>query len=393
MSSGKVTTLDVLEIDEGPAGNLPYVVDDMSLAFRLGFKNQTLWWLLKKPYDAFTPFEIPKANGKKRLIHKPHPAMGKLLDRFRRVFLLPLIERLGEHVTAYRPGRGIRKAADRHIHACAVCDQYDVPHTCEVVTVQEGEEIKVRTSPGCKACDQPPKHDRCPRRGIKIHLDLRDFFGNTRASWIREYFQDELGYSRYVSGLIARLLTVPLTVVRPEGPREVRGVPQGAPTSGDICNLVADRRLDRPVMAALRDTGWTYSRYADDIYLSHPENLSGEEVGRVITLFNELVKAAGWRVNWDKLHVQRPKYQQRLLGTVLNRKVNIPPSGYRQLRCLIHRCYRDGFNAEAQRSEKSTAQLHIWIRGKISWFTALNPAKANRLLAAYMVAKEKHGNE
>lgn len=394
MANPTVTSLEIIDTPEPTHPDLPLVIDDISLAFRLGFRAKTMWWLMLKPSAAYKPFQIPKASGGIRQIHAPSPAMRVLLKNLRHRFLLPVVDELGEHVTAYRLGQGVVDAAKRHIHPCAVCAEYDVPHTCCVsFHEKESGSYKLVKSEGCKACLQPPAHKGCARRGVKIHLDLKDFFGNTRASWVREYLREDLGYSERVANHMATLMTTPLTLERKQGPIKIRGVPQGAPTSGDICNLVAAKRLDEPVLRLLKDTDWRYSRYADDLYLSHPENLPKDAVSGIIEMIRVCVNDAGWRLNNKKIQVQRPKNQQRLLGVSINRVPNIPNQEYRRVRVILHRCWHDGFEKVGLRYGKTAGQMYAWLNGKLSWFSSINPNKTQRLKAVLESARNKHGTD
>lgn len=394
MADATVTSLEIINVDEPTNPELPLVVDDISLAFRLGFRSRTMWWLMLKPGAAYKAFQIPKASGGVRQIHAPTPSMRVLLKNFRHRFLLPVVKEMGPHVTAYRIGQGAVDAAKLHVHECSVCAEYDVPHTC-CISYEEKETGSYRLvkSDGCKACSQPPVHERCGRRGVKVHLDLKDFFSNTRAAWIREYLREEVGYNERVAGHMASLMTTPLTLERKNGPIKVRGVPQGAPTSGDICNLVAQSRLDVPVLRLLEGTEWRYSRYADDIYLSHPENLPREAVSGIIDMIRTCVNDAGWRLNNKKIQVQRPKKQQRLLGVSINRVPNIPNQEYRRIRVILHRCWHDGFVEVGKRYGKTASQMYYWLNGKLSWFSSINPTKTKRLKLVLDAAREKHGTD
>lgn len=391
MSHLSVSTVERIEVPPLLEEGVPLIIDDMSLAFRLGFTNKTLWFFVRHPERAYKAFKIKKASGKLRQIHAPTPGMKLLLTLLRVRILLPLVRKLGAHVTAYRENQGARDAVRKHVHACAICDQYDVQHTCEVGVTSNSGKYKVEKRGLCKACAQPPKHENCPRRGVKVHLDLKDFFPSTRPAWIRDFFQREVGYNARVSALLAALMTVPIERTIRGEKKTLRGVPQGAPTSGDICNLVANRRLDAPLLQALEGTGWRYTRYADDLYFSHPENLPHDRVRALIEQVRVHALAAGWHLNREKIQVQRPRWQQRHLGVSLNQKPNVPNAEYRRMRTIIHRCFYNGFDAEAERlKQMSGAKLASWILGKIAWFSAVNPAKAARLRAVYEAAKERH---
>ncbi|MGL5246891.1 MAG: hypothetical protein ACRC8U_01700, partial [Brooklawnia sp.] len=168
---------------------LPLIVDDWTLAFRLGFTGRTLWYLMRYRDNHYKMFKIRKASGGMRVVHDPSPLMRLFTKQIRARILLPLTSQLGPHVGAYQIGKSTKDTAMQHLFACPVCDTLDQPHSCTSRLEENGATYRiVRENTGnCPACKVPVKHD-CPRRGVKIHLDLKDFFSSTRRSFIRKYF-------------------------------------------------------------------------------------------------------------------------------------------------------------------------------------------------------------
>ena len=382
MASYKLTTLETTTVDDE---NQLLLIDDWTLAFHLGFSGKALWFATRHRDQLYRTFTKPKASGGVRTIHNPSPLIRVITKQIRRKMLLPQCEKLGDHVTAYRKGRGITAAAQRHLAPCETCATRDAEHTCTFAADENGHVRKVYPN-DCVACRPVPDH-KCPRRGVKVHMDLSDFFGSTRRAWIRKYFHETLGYNHFVSGMLAQLLTVTL---KDASGREYAGVPQGGKASGDITNLVADQRLDQPMLKALPE-GWTYSRYADDLYFSHPEDLSREEVNRMMNKARAVIRKSGYRVNEKKSHVQRAHRQQKLLGAVLNQKISIPKDVYRRMRALLRTCWRDGFEPVAIKMGKSGGpELQGWIEGKLAYFSSISPNRMRDLKARYELAKAKH---
>lgn len=386
------STLERLEVRQvnPQLADLPLVVDDWTLAFRLGFTGKTLWYVSGNRDSLYSVFKQKKASGGLRTIHNPRPIMRLMAKQIRARLLLPLCKRLGPHVGAYQLGKSTVDTAKLHLFPCPECDKLDQPHTCELKLEGTDKQYHiVRHSPGeCVACAQTPKH-ACTRRGVKLHLDLKDFFTSTRRSWIRQYFQEAVGYNHYVSGLLAQLLTVDFKKRDTDAKPSWAGVPQGSPASGDICNLVADWRLDGKILAQLPD--WRYTRYADDLFFSFPKNLPKDEVDAVVRKIEAIIQAAGYRVNKKKLHVQRPRRRQRVLGITVNQKVSMSRDLYRKLRSLLHNCVTQGFEAQVERAKKeSVPRLHGWLSGQLAYLSAIDSDKARRLKLIYEHAKMLH---
>jgi hypothetical protein len=387
MSSYRSTTLERVEFHAPllAVEKLPLVFDDWTLCFRLGFRGKTFWYLHNNRDACYRTFKIKKATGGLRTIHNPSPLMRVFSQQLRARILLPLCAELGPHVSAYQLGKSTADAAKEHLAPCDVCAPHDGEHTCSP-TLQGNRASYAIEKQTCLACQTPPAHE-CPRRGVKIHMDIKDFFGSTRRSWVRRYFHEVVGYNHYVSGLLAHLMTV--TLRNPKSGTPYHGVPQGSKTSGDICNLIADWRFDQRILETFKD--WKYTRYADDLYFSHPENLSREATNAFIRQVEAVVQNSGYRINRKKLHVQRAHRRQSLLGITLNQKTNIPRDQFRMMRSLLHNCVRLGFESQVARAKKDDAHhLHNWIRGKLAYYSMVAPAKAQHLKLIYDHARQVH---
>lgn len=379
------TTVNVIELPDIPE-SLPYAIDDFSLASHLGFRNKIMWWMLGDTRAQYKVYRIPKKKrGQYRIIHSPSDVMLALLQRLHVKFLVPLQEQLGPHVTAYRKNLSITDAVRQHIRKCPVCD----------------EAPKGKT---------PAKH-QCPKRGVYIHMDLQDFFPRTTRAWIRNYLRQQ-GYSHEVAGYMANLMVV-ADIPNPKyrkGAKDaygyparkfLAGVPQGAPTSGAICNLVADNRLDKHILEYTRMrnkqdklTGewvWKYTRYSDDLSFTCGKALSKEERNEVIKDLTGIIRQAGYAVNKSKTKVSHSYHKRKLLGVVFNDHANFPKDEYLRLRAIVHNCVVNGFEHEYERAKQPSADAMVtWLRGKINWVNQVNSVKGQKLLNEFEQAVTKY---
>lgn len=340
---------------------VPYVVDDCSLSFQLGYSTKTLWWVINNKKDHYTIHKIPKKQKGFRILHAPSKFMKLYLRRLHTKFLIPLQNQLGPHVTAYRKGLSTRHAVAQHIPPCKICDSADRGVS-------------------------PKKHE-CPRKGTVIQMDLTDFFGSTHRSWIRNYFK-EIGYNHYTASLLASLLTVD------DLPRVFAGVPQGAPTSGAICNLIADRKFDHKILDYLetlntrmdlkKDWDWKYTRYSDDLCFTCGINLTTEETQEICEHITAIIQKEGYWINPRKTRVGHSFYRKTLLGMVFNQKPNIPREKYLLFRAMVHNALTHGIETQYARAGYTTPQLYIdYLRGNVNYINQiigkLNPERAERL--------------
>lgn len=336
MPSYEGTRLDVVEFPTELPHAAPHAIDDMSLAFHLGIRNATLWWLILNKKKLYTVFRVPKRGkpGRYREIQNP----GTRLKSVQRVLLARFLDPLPvmAHVGAYVPGRSCRDTAEKHVG-----------------------------------------------KGLIISLDIKDFFPSVRRAMIKHYLHRTLKYGYRVASLLAELMVYS------------NFVPQGAPTSGLIANLVAHERFDKDILRKLHnlDPQWTYTRYSDDIDISHPEMQPPERITSIIALVRDCLAAAGFRLNQDKIRVEPYWNRQKVLGMVVNEKVNIPRYEYMRVRSIIHNCLVDGFEKQYARAGMSSAgALKMHLQGKLAYFQQVDPLKAQRLKDRFDLACQIHDN-
>jgi hypothetical protein len=348
--------LTTLELPPTPRSDVPFILDDYALALRLGVRCKTLWYVIDQKKHMYKRFTIPKSDGRVRVIYNPKDRLKHIQRRIDTRILrqLPVLDCVG----AYVEGKSCRDSAIRHA----------------------GHQVR-------------------------IAMDLKDFFPSHSRAQIRRYFKETVGYSHFVAGLLADVCTVQERLApfhahgesrRPaEALRFRHFVPQGSPASPMLCNLIAQERLDRPVLRALDGTGWVYTRYSDDLSLSHPESRTRQQVDEIIERMRRLIVQAGYRTNAKKLKIQRCWRRQQMLGMVVNSDhPNIPVDIYRRYRAIIHNCLLRGFEENAVRYGFDPVEgFADHLRGKVAYFMQVNPLRACHLKADLDLALMKQAAE
>lgn len=223
---------------------------------------------------------------------------------------------------------------------------------------------------------------------VVIRLDLDAFFASVPVGRVFETLCS-LGYHRSVAhritGLVTNVVPAGVLAAAPVAPsarvdrllRHVH-VPQGAPTSPAVANLAAyglDRRL-----TALADTfDATYTRYADDLTISGGGELD-RRVGRFLALVRAVVLDEGFRLNDRKTHVMRPSQSQRVLGVVVNERLNVLRRDLDRLRAELHEARTKG---PAVANRRGVVDYRSHLRGRIEWVRQLNPDRAAKLHASF----------
>jgi RNA-directed DNA polymerase len=239
----------------------------------------------------YRTFAIRKRAGLQRTIEEPEAQ----LKRVQRLILRRLLKRLRSHPAAhgFEPGRSIVTNA--------------LPHA---------------------------------RRAVVLRMDVQDFFLSTGAERIQNYFR-RVGWGAEAAALLTKLCT------------SRGGLPQGAPTSPRLSNLV-NFRLDARLAAIARRHGANYTRYADDMTFSFDVD-EHERIVNVIQTTKKALREEGYRLHTErKLRVLRPHMRQTVAGLVVNERVRLPRATRRWLRAVEH---RDSLSLE---TPLTPAQLQGW---------------------------------
>jgi len=157
---------------------------------------------------------------------------------------------------------------------------------------------------------------------VVVRMDLRDFFPSTGAARLRGYFGG-IGWDREATALL-------LTWCTCDG-----GLPQGAPTSPRLSNLV-NYAMDCRLAGLARRIGATCTRYADDITFSFRTERR-EAVAAAIRGTKDIVAEYGYRLHQKrKLSIRRRHQRQTVTGLVVNERIGLPRETRRRLRAIRH---------------------------------------------------------
>src|ERR687885_151598 len=315
--------------------DLPVLRDEGELAEWLGVARTRLrWFTYDKPADTtshYTYYHVPKRSGGQRLIMAPK----RELKALQRKVLHDLLRKIpaSESAHGFVRHRSIATNAQPHVGQAAV-----------------------------------------------LNLDLENFFPSVTYPRVRGFFIG-LGYPFSVASALALLCT--------EHERESfehdgktyhisvapRALPQGAPTSPALANLVA-WRLDRRLAGLARKHGWTYSRYADDLSFSgSPVELAP----RILHAAQHIIRDEHFVVNERKTRLARRSSRQIVTGLVVNDDVSTPREARRRMRAILHNARRTSLEAQ---NRDGHHDFRAYLHGMIGHVAAANPDQAARLRAA-----------
>jgi hypothetical protein len=226
---------------------------------------------------------------------------------------------------------------------------------------------------------------------VVLGMDLEAFFSSIPAARIRGLLHWTVGLPEPVAHTVTGLLTTvlpaplwrqipaPLESVPLERHRRlgallaVPHLPQGAPTSPALANLVCFR-LDRRLAALAAVHGATYTRYVDDLVFSGGRGLRH---GRFAERVTAVVTDEGFRVNRAKTRAATRARRQVVLGAVVNERPTLPRPERDALRALLHNCAVSGWRSQLRDRDPATFRDHLL--GRIAWAGSLDPALGARL--------------
>jgi RNA-directed DNA polymerase len=261
---------------------------------RLG---RILWTLYKAPDSArYRAFEIPKRTGGMRPIHAPHGLLRELQDKMK-----------------------------------ADLDSLYQPHpNAHGFIVAKSVASNAKSHVG--------------KRWV-LNIDLEDFFPSINFGRVRGLFmKPPFDMAPAAATVCAQIATFK------------NGLPQGAPTSPTLSNLIAVP-LDRALLRLARSQHVTYSRYADDITFStddtqFPASLALREQladgSFTVVAGDELSKAvigSGFRMNARKVRLQGRGVRQSVTGLGVNVHINVARERIRRLRAMLHAWDKFGLDA------------------------------------------------
>jgi len=245
----------------------------------------------------YKEFEIEKRNGGKRKISSPQGSLKILQSKLN--YILQLIYKPRECVQGFVPNRSIVTNANKHFGA-----------------------------------------------RFLLNIDIEDFFSSINFGRIRGLFLHKpFSFNKDVSTILAQICCYK------------NGLPQGAPTSPIIANLICYRFDTRMIQFAKKNRLF-YTRYADDITLSSKimfkKNIirfRGNDFSFPV-LSNEtknIFKENGFAINKEKTHFSTKSHRQKITGIIINKKINTSQKFIRQVRAMLHAWEKYGLdNAEKE---------------------------------------------
>jgi RNA-directed DNA polymerase len=249
------------------------IQSERHLAWTLGFPIKRLKRIADTPADHYHEFQRKKASNPAhvRTIRNPDDELKEIQRRIKdRVFGNDIF---GSEVQGGVPGRSPKSNAEMHLGA-----------------------------------------------GFLVTADVKGFYDNVDHWTVFETLR-ELGYGTDVSRLLTKLTT------------RKGMLPQGAPTSTILANLVLRRPVDAPTRAQADSLDTVFTRFVDDIALSgakNPAPLIGDIARRLSSRGLSIHRG-------EKLKIRPRSMPQKITGLIINSgKPTVPQKYLDSVRAAIH---------------------------------------------------------
>lgn len=179
-----------------------------------------------------------------------------------------------------------------------------------------------------------------------FNIDLKDFFPSIYRVRVRARLQIEpFKFKEPIAILVAGLCSMKVASDKTDGSNYV--LPQGAPTSPIITNMICDK-LDRRLAGLAKRFGLKYSRYADDITFSSMHYVYNEG-GKFRTELERIITDQGFRINEAKTRLQKKGSRQEVTGIIVSDKLNVTQKYVRDIRNILYIWDRYGYTAASSR--------------------------------------------
>lgn len=292
------------------------------LAKTLNFTEAFIKKVAQNPKDFYTTFQ-KNVKGKERTLAEPHPALKTLQKR--------IITRIFCHIEF-----------PSYLHG------------------------GIKTEGGRDFVSNASSHSKSQSA---IALDIKSFFPSITTKHVERVFSDLFHFPPEVSSTLAQIATLD------------DSIPQGAPTSSYIANLVMWEKEYR-LVAKLEGQGLIYTRLIDDMTISSIKRIPEKQVTKIINDVASMLTYYSFCLHPDKKKIYSRSNPQELMlitGLWLNRG---SPRMLKEKRAEIAR----EVAVVEQQAKSSDAvfdagyhQIHATSSGKVALLKRLGHSRADRL--------------
>lgn len=289
--------------------DIPIIYNTKHLSALTGYSEDYLYAVSNDATNFYRYFTIPKRNGKTRQINEPLPSLKEVQYWILQEILIKLP--VSPYAKAYINGKSIKDNARFH-----------------------------------------------KRQQKVLSMDLKDFFPSISYGRILSVFR-KTGYREQVAVMLANICSLN------------NGLPQGAPTSPALSNIIA-KGLDFKIEKYIKNKKIRYTRYADDLTFSGDFN-----EGDLIKNIERIASQQGFWINHEKTRVRKRNQRQEVTGIVVNEKMQVNRKLRRQLRSTAYYIQKYGYVSHIEHTGQTRRNYLYYLIGLASYALFINPSDKN----------------
>lgn len=271
----------------------------------VGIEEEVMLKMINQPSMFYRSFEIPKRKGGTRVISAPTPVLMYTQKWIYENILKPQTV-LSDNTVGFVPGKSIVDNASPHL--------------------------------GNK---------------YLLKIDLKDFFPSIKIGRVISVFKG-LGYFHRTSYCLASLCC------------KDGCLPQGAPTSPIISNIVA-KRLDSRLIGLCKKYQISYTRYADDL------TFSGDYISvKFLSIVTDIIETEGFLVNESKTKILGEKSKKIITGvSISSGKTTIPRALKRKIRQETYYVHRFGIKNHMKHNNIKDIYYPMRLKGYLAYWNSV----------------------
>lgn len=299
--------------------NVPFIMNTYHLSNILGIKWSKFKYIINNSEEMYYDFFISKKAGGKRKISMPNKELLTIQKRIQ--------EKILNNIQIHQNAYGFVK--------------------CK--SIKENAQIHLN-------------------KEMLLNIDLKDFFPSINRGRVFYIFKNLCNYDNDVSYCLTNLTTYK------------NCIPQGAPTSPTLSNIVAFMMDIRLTKIAER-FNINYTRYADDITFSgKKENINDS----LLKIVKQIIEDCGFRLNEQKTRFASSATRQEVTGLIVNNEeISVPNNYVKEIRQELYYIKKFGLKSHRDKVGFRNKYYKDHLLGKILFVKQINCCKGEKLLEEF----------
>jgi hypothetical protein len=215
-----------------------------------------------------------------------------------------------------------------------------------------------------------PERTRGYARNARTHVgasmmiceDIDSFFPSISMPHVLAVFRDVFSMPPDVANALATLCT-----------RDGE-LPQGAAPSSYIANAVLSR-CEPDLVANLKDQGYRYTRYVDDITISSTSYVAHRDIASVTSAIIGMLTKEGFKAKREKRSIQTARGPMRVHHVNVHERATLPREERKRIRAVVHRL---ATRARVEPNDVHDREFAV-AYGHVATLAQFHPVEAARL--------------